>query len=128
MQVLTKFTTTKLLWVFVIFQVIIISIYLGHRGGTFVTFDHFLQSVKYSTLILLTISILVAFNQRNNLLKYEITKYIFVAQILILYFAMVIHTDIKAINSPTILLMLIMSFLLFSQPIASKQLNLLVIF
>jgi O-antigen ligase len=61
-------------------------------------------------------------------LKYEITKYIFVAQILILYFAMVIHTDIKAINSPTILLMLIMSFLLFSQPIASKQLNLLVIF
>jgi O-antigen ligase len=101
---------------------------LGHRGETFITFDHFLQSVKYSTLILLAISILVTFNQRNNLLKYEITKYIFVAQILILYFAMVIHTDIKAINSPTILLMLIMSFLLFSQPIASKQLNLLVIF
>jgi hypothetical protein len=41
---------------------------------------------------------------------------------------MVIHTDIKAINSPTILLMLIMSFLLFSQPIAAKQINLLVIF
>ena len=128
MQVLTKFTTTKLLWVFAVFQVIIISIYLGHRGETFVTFDHFLQSVKYSTLILLVASILVAFNQRNNLLKYEITKYIFVAQILILYFAMVIHTDIKAINSPTILLMLIMSFLLFSQPIAAKQINLLVIF
>ncbi len=128
MQVLTKFTTTKLLWVFAIFQVIIISIYLGHRGETFVTFDLFLQSVKYSTLILLAISILVAFNQRNNLLKFEITKYIFIAQILILYFAMVIHTDIKAINSPTILLMLIMSFLLFSQPISPKQLNLLVIF
>jgi hypothetical protein len=101
---------------------------LGHRGETFVTFDHFLQSVKYSTLILLVASILVGFNQRNTLLKYEITKYIFVAQILILYFAMVIHTDIKAINSPTILLMLIMSFLLFSQPIATKQINLLVIF
>ena len=128
MQVLTKLNTTKLLWVFAVFQVIIISIYLGHRGETFVTFDHFLQSVKYSTLILLAASILVAFNQRNTLLKYEITKYIFVAQILILYFAMVIHTDIKAINSPTILLMLIMSFLLFSQPIAAKQINLLVIF
>jgi len=127
-QVLTKFTTTKLLWVFAIFQLIIISVYLGHRGETFITFDHFLQSVKYSTLILLAISILAAFNQRNNLLKYEITKYIFVAQILILYFAMVIHTDIKAINSPTILLMLIMSFLLFSQPITPKQINLLVIF
>ena len=123
MQVLTKFSTTKLLWVFAIFQLIIISVYLGHRGETFITFDHFLQSVKYSTLILLGISILVAFNQRNNLLKYEITKYIFVAQILILYFAMVIHTDIKAINSPTILLMLIMSFLLFSQPISPKQIK-----
>ena len=128
MQVLTKFSTTKLLWVYAIFQLIIISVYLSHRGETFITFDHFLQSVKYSTLILLGISILTAFNQRNNLLKYEITKYIFVAQILILYFAMVIHTDIKAINSPTILLMLMMSFLLFSQPIAPKQLNLLVIF
>ena len=128
MQVLTKFTTTKLLWVFAVFQVIIITIYLGHRGETFVTFDHFLQGVKYSTLILLAISLIVAFNQRRNLLKFEITKYIFVAQILILYFAMVIHTDIKAINSPTILLMLTMSFLLFSQPIAAKQINLLVIF
>jgi O-antigen ligase len=127
-QVLTKFTTTKLLWVFAVFQVIIITIYLGHRGETFVTFDHFLQGVKYSTLILLAISLIVAFNQRRNLLKFEITKYIFVAQILILYFAMVIHTDIKAINSPTILLMLTMSFLLFSQPIAAKQINLLVIF
>jgi O-antigen ligase len=115
-------------WIFAVFQVIIITIYLGYRGETFVTFDHFLQSVKYSTLILLAISFIVAFNQRNNLFKFEITKYVFVAQILILYFTMVIHTDIKAINSPTILLMLIMSFILFSQPIAAKQINLLVIF
>jgi O-antigen ligase len=127
-QVLTKINTTKLVWIFAVFQVIIITIYLGYRGETFVTFDHFLQSVKYSTLILLAISFIVAFNQRNNLFKFEITKYVFVAQILILYFTMVIHTDIKAINSPTILLMLIMSFILFSQPIAAKQINLLVIF
>lgn len=128
MHVLTKINTTKLVWIFAVFQVIIITIYLGYRGETFVTFDHFLQSVKYSTLILLAISFIVAFNQRNNLFKFEITKYVFVAQILILYFTMVIHTDIKAINSPTILLMLIMSFILFSQPIAAKQINLLVIF
>jgi O-antigen ligase len=127
-QVLTKINTTKLVWIFAVFQVIIITIYLGYRGETFVTFDHFLQSVKYSTLILLAISFIVAFNQRNNLFKFEITKYVFVAQILILYFTMVIHTDIKAINSPTILLMLIMSFILFSQPITAKQINLLVIF
>ena len=107
MQVLTKINTTKLVWIFAVFQVIIITIYLGYRGETFVTFDHFLQSVKYSTLILLAISLIVAFNQRNNLFKFEIMKNIFVAQILILYFTMVIHTDIKAINSPTILLMLL---------------------
>jgi O-antigen ligase len=127
-QVLTKINTTKLVWIFAVFQVIIITIYLGYRGETFVTFDHFLQSVKYSTLILLAVSFIVAFNQRNTLFKFEITKYVFVAQILILYFTMVIHTDIKAINSPTILLMLIMSFILFSQPITAKQINLLVIF
>jgi O-antigen ligase len=41
---------------------------------------------------------------------------------------MIIHTDIKAINSPTILLMLILSLLIFSQPIAMKEINKLVIF
>jgi hypothetical protein len=74
------------------------------------------------------ISILIAINLRDNLFAYEKTKYIFSAQILILYFTMIIHTDIKAINSPTILLMLILSLLIFSQPIAMKEINKLVIF
>jgi O-antigen ligase len=77
---------------------------------------------------LLFISILIAINQRDHLLKFEKTKYIFSAQILILYFTMIIHTDIKAINSPTILLMLILSLLIFSQPIAMKEINKLIIF
>ncbi len=128
MQVLTKLNTTKLLWVFAISQLAVITIYLGHRAETFVTFDHFLQSVRYSTLILLFISILTAFNRRDKLLKFEKTKYIFSAQILILYFTMIIHTDIKAINSPTILLMLILSLLIFNQPIAMNEINKLVIF
>jgi O-antigen ligase len=127
-QVLTKLNTTKLLWVFAISQLAVITIYLGHRAETFVTFDHFLQSVRYSTLILLFISILTAFNRRDKLLKFEKTKYIFSAQILILYFTMIIHTDIKAINSPTILLMLILSLLIFNQPIAMNEINKLVIF
>ena len=117
MQVLTKLNTTKLLWTFAISQLVVITIYLGHRAETFVTFDHFLQSVKYSTLVLLVISILIAINHRDHLLTYEKTKYIFSAQILILYFTMIIHTDIKAINSPTILLMLILSLLIFTQPV-----------
>jgi O-antigen ligase len=127
-QVLDKLNTTKLLWIFAISQLIVITIYLGHRAETFVTFDHFLQSVKYSTLVLLAISILIAINQRDQLLKFEKTKYIFSAQILILYFTMIIHTDIKAINSPTILLMFILSLLIFTHPISVKEINKLVIF
>ncbi len=128
MQVLTKLNTAKLLWTFAISQLVVITIYLGHRAETFVTFDNFLQSVKYSTLILLVISILIAINQRDHLLKFEKTKYIFSAQILILYFTMIIHTDIKAINSPTISLMLSLSILIFTQPISVKEINKLVIF
>jgi O-antigen ligase len=71
---------------------------------------------------------LTTINQRDYLLKFEKTKYIFSAQILILYFTMIIHTDIKAINSPTILLMLILSILIFTQPIAMNEINKLVIF
>jgi O-antigen ligase len=127
-QVLTKLNTTKLLWAFAISQLLVITIYLGHRAKTFVTFDHFLQSVKYSTLFLLVISILIAINQRDQLLKFEKTKYIFSAQILILYFTMIIHTDLKAINSPTILLMLILSLLIFTQPVDFSEINKLVIF
>jgi O-antigen ligase len=127
-QVLTKLNTTKLLWGFAISQLLVITIYLGHRAETFVTFDHFLQSVKYSTLILLVISIFIAIDQRDLLLKFEKTKHVFSAQILILYFTMIIHTDIKAINSPTILLMLILSLLIFIQPVEFSEINKLVIF
>ena len=128
MQVLTKLNTTKLLWTFAISQLAVITIYLSHRAETFVTFDHFLQSVKYLTLFLLLISILITINQRDHLLKFEKAKYIFSAQILILYFTMVIHTDIKAINSPTILLMLILSLLIFTQPVEFSEINKLIIF
>jgi hypothetical protein len=127
-QVLTKFNTTKLLWIFAISQLVVITIYLGHRAETFITFNHFLQSVKYSTLILLALSVLIAVKHRDALLKFEKTKYIFSAQILILYLTMIIHTDIKAINSPTILLMLILSLVIFIQPIDMKEINKLVLF
>jgi O-antigen ligase len=126
--VLTKLNTTKLLWIFAISQLGVIAIYLGHRAETFITFGHFLQSVKYSTLILLALSVLIAIKQREALLKFEKTKYIFTAQILILYLTMIIHTDIKAINSPTILLMFILSLVIFTQPIEMKEINRLVLF
>jgi hypothetical protein len=77
---------------------------------------------------LLALSVLIAVKHRYALLKFEKTKYIFSAQILILYLTMIIHTDIKAINSPTILLMLILSLAIFIQPIDMKEINKLVLF
>ena len=71
MPVLTKLNTTKLLWIFAISQLVVITIYLGHRAETFITFDHFLQSVKYSTLILLALAVLIAVKHRDILLKFE---------------------------------------------------------
>jgi len=41
---------------------------------------------------------------------------------------MMIHTDIKAINSPTIFLMLLLILIFFSQPIKDKQINYFALF
>ena len=128
MKLLTKFNTEKLIWLFAMSQVVVITIFLAHRGETFISFNFYLQTVKYTTLLLLIISILTAIQEKKNLLKFDLMKYSFVVQFLILYFVMLIHTDIKAINSPTILLMLILSFLMFSNPLNYKKLNLLVIY
>jgi O-antigen ligase len=65
----------------------------------------------------------IAFFQKQKIFRYDALKYIFTAQIFILYFSMIIHTDIKAINSPTIVLMLISSLIIFSNKISSKSIN-----
>lgn len=122
------FSSTKLLWIFAIFQVLVISIFLSVRGETFLTFNHFLQSVKYTTILLLIIAIVNLVSQRKVILKFDKLKFIFALQILILYFTMMIHTDLKAINSPTIFLMLIMILIFFSQPVNEKQINYIALF
>jgi hypothetical protein len=108
-----KLSTATFLWILTISQFVIISIYLGHRAETFITFDNYLQSVKYLTLVLLVLSILLVLPNWRQIKKFDPVKYIFVAQILILYFAMFYHTDIKAINSPTIVLMLLLTIAIF---------------
>ena len=108
-----KLTTATFLWILTISQFVVISIYLGHRAETFITFDNYLQSVKYVTLLLLVLSVLLVLPNWRKIKKFEPVKYIFVAQILILYFTMVFHTDIKAINSPTIVLMLLLTLAIF---------------
>jgi O-antigen ligase len=120
-----KLSIATFLWIFTISQFVIISIFLGHRGDTFITFDNYLQSVKYVTLLLLVLSVLLVLPNWRQIKEFEPVKYIFVAQILILYFVMVFHTDIKAINSPTIALMLILSIAIFIFSIELKTINLI---
>jgi O-antigen ligase len=108
-----KLSTATFLWIFTISQFVIISIYLGHRAETFITFDNYLQSVKYVTLLLLVLSVILVLPNWRQIMKFEPVKYIFVAQILILYLAMLFHTDIKAINSPTFVLMILLTIATF---------------
>jgi O-antigen ligase len=120
-----KLSITTFLWIFTISQFVIISIFLGHRGDTFITFDNYLQSVKYVTLLLLVLSVLLVLPNWRQIKEFEPVKYIFVAQILILYFVMVFHTDIKAINSPTIALMLILTIAILIIQIDLRTINLI---
>jgi O-antigen ligase len=120
-----KLSTATFLWIFTTSQFVVISIYLGHRAETFITFDNYLQSVKYVTLLLLALLALIVLPNWRQLKKFEPVKYIFVAQILILYFAMFYHTDIKAINSPTIVLMLLLTIAIFIFKVDLRTINLI---
>jgi hypothetical protein len=120
-----KLSTATFLWILTISQFVIISIYLGHRAETFITFDNYLQSVKYLTLVLLVLLILLVLPNWRQIKEFDPVKYIFVAQILILYFAMFYHTDIKAINSPTIVLMLLLTIAIFVLKVHLRTINLI---
>ena len=115
------------LWLFVFFQFSVTLVFLATRAEKFFTFDMYLQGVKYSTLVLLVISGFILIKKRQDIFSFEPVKYVFVLQIIILYFVMIIRTDIKAINSPTILLMLISGLVLFSNKLSLKTINLIAI-
>jgi O-antigen ligase len=87
----------------------------------------YLQGVKYSTLLLLGISVFILIKKREGILPFEPIKYVFAFQIIILYFVMIIHTDIKAINSPTILLILISALVVLINKISLRNINLIAI-
>ena len=118
---------SSFLWLFVFFQLSVTLVFLATRVDKFFTFETYLQGVKYSTLLLLVFSLFILINKRQSILAYDPLKYIFVLQIVILYFAMIIHTDIKAINSPTILLMLLSALVIFSSQISVRTINLIAI-
>ncbi len=124
---LRMFNISQLLWLFVFFQLSITLVFLATRAEKFFTFEIYLQGVKYSTLLLLVISAFALMNKRQSIFLFDPVKYTFALQIIILYFAMIIHTDIKAINSPTILLMLISALAIFGNQISLKTINLIAI-
>lgn len=119
-----KLSIGTFLWIFTISQLAVISIYIAHRAETSITFNDYLQSVKYITLLLLILSIIMAIPNWNQIRSYNPVKYIFIAQILILYLVMVIHTDLKAINSPTFILMLVLTIFVFIYQVDLKTINL----
>ena len=111
------------LWSFLFLQTIVVLTFLATRNQEFIDFDTYLQVVKYSTLILLLITLSIFWNYKSRILEFNYIKYIFIFQILILYFTMLIHTDAKAINSPTILLMLISSVVIFISNVGINTVN-----
>ena len=120
---LKAISLSKFIWAFIFFQILTTLTFLATRISNPIKFDNYLQVVKYSTIVLLVLSIVIALFQKQKIFRYEVLKYIFTSQIFILYFTMIIHTDIKAINSPTIVLMLISSLIIFSNKISSKSIN-----
>ena len=118
---------SSFLWSFVFFQFSVTLVFLATRAEKFFSFGMYLQGVKYSTLLLLGISGFILIKKRKGILPFEPIKYVFVLQIIILYFVMIIHTDIKAINSPTILLMLISALVIFINKISLRNINLVAI-
>lgn len=110
---ISKIKPGHLLGLFVIFQVFVISLFLLNKADEIVSFNLYLQGVKYSTILFLLISLLYLYKNYTSIFNYNLLSIVFLLQIIILYFSMLIHTDIKAITSPTIFLMLTL-FIIFS--------------
>jgi len=105
-------TPRAALWSLLASQVFIMIIYLGTKKNEFEEslFSNFiyLNAVKYSTLILVLLFGFLLFRYRKQFQK--VNKLLLLAFLLptfILYASMIWHTDLKAINSPTFILMIL---------------------
>jgi O-antigen ligase len=100
------------LWPLLASQVFIMIIYLGTKKNEFEEslFSNFiyLNAVKYATLILVLLFGFLLYRYRKQFQK--VNKLLLLAFLLptfILYASMIWHTDIKAINSPTFIVMIL---------------------
>lgn len=103
------------LYLFLAFQTINITFFLLHKSNQVnLDFQIYLNSIKFSTLILLIFALTYILKNFKSLVKnLNIITYASLGIMFSLYFTMIIHTDKLAISSPTIFLMLC-SFLIFS--------------
>ena len=105
-------TPRAALWSLLASQVFIMTIYLGTKKNEFEEslFSNFiyLNAVKYTTLILVLLFGFLIYRSRKQFQK--VNKLLLLAFLLptfILYGSMIWHTDIKAINSPTFIIMIL---------------------
>jgi O-antigen ligase len=105
-------TPRAALWSLLASQVLIMIIYLGTKKNEFEEslFSNFiyLNAVKYATLILVLLFGFLIYRYRKQFKK--VNKLLLLAFLLptfILYASMIWHTDLKAINSPTFIIMIL---------------------
>ena len=105
-------TPRAALWSLLASQVFIMIIYLGTKKNEFEEFLFsnfiYLNAVKYSTLILVLFFGFLLYRYRKQFQK--VNKLLLLAFLLptfILYASMIWHTDLKAINSPTFIVMIL---------------------
>ena len=105
-------TPRAALWSLLASQVLIMIIYLGTKKNEFEEslFSNFiyLNAVKYTTLILVLLFGFLIYRYRKQFQK--VNKLLLLAFLLptfILYASMIWHTDLKAINSPTFIVMIL---------------------
>jgi O-antigen ligase len=122
-------TPRAALWSLLASQVFIMTIYLGTKKDEFEEslFSNFiyLNAVKYATLILVLLFGFLLYRYRKQFQK--VNKLLLLAFLLptfILYASMIWHTDLKAINSPTFIIMILIPLFFFYIGINSQVFSL----
>jgi len=105
-------TPRAALWSLLASQVLIMIIYLGTKKNEFEEslFSNFiyLNAVKYATLILVLLFGFLLYRYRKQFQKAnKLLLLVFLLPTFILYASMIWHTDLKAINSPTFIIMIL---------------------
>ena len=122
-------TPRAAVWSILASQVFVMFIYLGTKKNEFEKslFSNivYLNAVKYSTLILVLFFSFLIFYYRNQYQKgNKFLLLAFLLPTLILYASMIWHTDLKAISSPTFIIMILIPLFFFYIGINSQVFSL----